>query len=70
MWLFLSRRIRLWLLLTVLVPLGTRLLRTLGRKLEEGKGPSAISRNLIKAGDLAENGAAKLRGRRGASTRR
>ncbi|KQS60912.1 hypothetical protein ASG36_08750 [Geodermatophilus sp. Leaf369] len=64
MWLFISRRIRMYLLLTVLVPLGTRVLRSLGRKLESKNGPSAISKNLIKAGDLAENGAAKLRGRR------
>ena len=64
MWLFISRRIRMWLLLTVLVPLGTRVLRSLGRKLESKNGPSAISKHLIKAGDLAENGAAKLRGRR------
>ncbi|MCW2584190.1 MAG: uncharacterized protein JWQ53_2980 [Klenkia sp.] len=64
MWLFISRRIRMWLLLTVLVPLGTRVLRSLGRALESRKGPSAVSRNLIKAGDLAENGANKLRGRR------
>ena len=70
MWLFISRRIRMWLLLTVLVPLGTRVLRSLGRRLERAKGPSAVSRNLIKAGDLAEQGAGRLRGKRDTGTRR
>lgn len=70
MWLFISRRIRMWLLLTVLVPLGTRVLRALGRRLERSKGPSTVSRNLIKAGDLAEQGSNRLRGKRGTGTRR
>lgn len=70
MWLFLSRRLRTWVLLTVLVPVGTRVLRSLGRRLERRNGPSAVSRNLIKAGDLAEQGANRLRGKRGSRTTR
>ena len=31
MWLFLTRRLRMWLILTVLVPFATGVLRTVGR---------------------------------------
>ncbi len=65
MWLFLTRRLRMWLLLTVLVPLGTKVLRSAGLALRRRNGPGTVSDGLIKAGDLAERGAGRLRGRRG-----
>jgi hypothetical protein len=64
MWLFLSRRLRTWLILTVLVPLTTGLLRRAGRSLERRNGPSRVSRALLRAGDLGDRARATLRGRR------
>lgn len=52
MWALLSSRLRTWLLLTVAVPLVSRLLRTAGARLEARRGPSNLSRGLRKAGDL------------------
>jgi hypothetical protein len=54
MWLFFTRRLRVWLILTVLVPLATGLLRRVGRALEARSGPSGLSRALLGAGDLGE----------------
>jgi hypothetical protein len=67
MWLFLTRRLRMWLILTVLVPLGTGLLRRVGRTLERRTGPTGVSRALLRAGDLGERARATLRGRRPAA---
>jgi hypothetical protein len=64
MWFFLMRRVRLWLLLTVVVPLASGLLRRIGQALERRNGPSAVSRTLIRAGDLADRTRARLRGGR------
>ena len=63
MWLFLTSRLRTWLLLTVVVPLATRLLRQVGRALERRTGPSRISRALLWAGDVGDSGRRRLRGR-------
>jgi hypothetical protein len=64
MWLFLTRRLRMWLILTVVVPLTTGLLRRVGRALERRRGPSGVSRALLKAGDLGDRARATLRGGR------
>jgi hypothetical protein len=64
MWLFFTRRLRMWLILTVLVPLATGLLRRIGRGLERRNGPNAVSRTLVRAGDLGESARATLRGGR------
>jgi len=64
MWLFLTRRLRMWLILTVVVPLTTGLLRRVGGALERRNGPSAISGALLKAGDLGDRARATLRGGR------
>jgi hypothetical protein len=64
MWLFLSRRLRMWLILTVLVPLTTGVLRRLGTSLERRRRPSALSRTLLRAGDLGDRARATLRGGR------
>jgi hypothetical protein len=64
MWLFLSSRLRTWLVLTVVVPLATGLLRRLGQGLERRRGPSAVSRALLKAGDLGDRALSTLRGGR------
>ena len=63
MWLFLSRRFRMWVVLTLLAPLATRLLRSLGETLERRNGPSAISNGLLKAGDLGERARVRLGGK-------
>jgi hypothetical protein len=60
MWLFFSRRLRMWLILTVLVPLTSGLLRRVGRTLERRNGPNRVSRALLGAGDLGD----RVRGRR------
>jgi hypothetical protein len=65
MWLFLSSRLRTWLVLTVVVPLATGLLRRLGQGLERRRGPSSVSRALLRAGDLGDRARATLRGKRG-----
>ncbi|RZU33899.1 hypothetical protein [Blastococcus saxobsidens] len=62
MWLFLTARLRTWLLLTVVVPLATGLLRRIGRALERRGGPSRISGALLKAGELGDRARATLRG--------
>jgi len=64
MWLFFSRRLRMWLILTVLVPLTTGLLRRIGRGLERRHGPSSVSRGLLRAGDFGDRARATLRGGR------
>jgi len=64
MWLFFSRRLRMWLILTVVVPLTTGVLRRVGRSLERRRGPSGASRALLKAGDLGDRARATLRGGR------
>lgn len=64
MWLFLSRRLRTWLVLTVLVPLATGLLRRVGRALERRNGSTGVSRALLRAGDLGDRARATLRGGR------
>jgi hypothetical protein len=64
MWLFLTRRLRVWLILTVLVPLATGVLRRIGRALERRNGPSGVSRALVGAGDLGDRARMHLRGGR------
>jgi hypothetical protein len=64
MWLFFTRRLRMWLILTVVVPLTTGLLRRIGRALERRRGPSGASRALLRAGDLGDRARATLRGSR------
>ena len=64
MWLFLTRRFRTWLILTLVVPLATGLLRRLGEALERRNGPSSVSNGLLRAGQLGDRARARLRGRR------
>jgi len=64
MWLFFTRRLRMWLILTVVVPLGTGVLRRVGHALERRTGPSSVSRGLLKAGDLGDRARSTLRGGR------
>jgi hypothetical protein len=64
MWLFFTRRLRMWLILTVLLPLTTGVLRRIGRRLERHSGPSGVSRALLKAGDLGDRARSTLRGGR------
>ena len=64
MWLFLTRRLRVWFIVTVLVPLATGLLRRVGQTLERRRGPNPVSRALLQAGDLGDRARARLRGGR------
>jgi hypothetical protein len=64
MWLFFTRRLRMWLLLSVLVPIATGVLRRLGQALERRGGPTRVSRALLKAGDLGDRAREALGGRR------
>jgi hypothetical protein len=64
MWLFLTRRFRTWLLLTVVVPLATGLLRRVGETLQRRTGSTPITRTLLRAGDLGDRARATLRGGR------
>ena len=64
MWLFLTSRLRTWLLLTVVVPLATGLLRRVGQVIERRTGATSVTRALYKAGDLGDRARATLRGGR------
>jgi hypothetical protein len=63
MWLFLTRRFRMWVLLTVLAPLATEVLRRLGRTLEHRNGPTALSNGLLRAGDVGDRARVRLGGK-------
>jgi hypothetical protein len=63
MWLFFTRRLRAWLMLTVVLPLATGLLRRVGRALEARSGPTRVSRALLGAGDLGNRVRSRLTGR-------
>jgi hypothetical protein len=63
MWLFLTRRFRMWVLITVLAPLATGVLRRLGLALQQRKGPTTLSNGLLQAGDLGERARVKLGGK-------
>jgi len=63
MWLFLSRRLRTWLILTLVLPLGTGALRRVGRALERRNGPSRISNGLLRVSALGDRARMRLRGR-------
>ena len=60
MWLFISRRLRMWLILTVVVPLASGLLRNLGLAVQRRGGPPAVSNALLKAGTLADRAQQRL----------
>jgi hypothetical protein len=64
MWLLLTRRFRLWLILTVLAPLATGVLRRAGEALQHRRGPSVVSDTLLKAGELGDRARARFRGGR------
>jgi hypothetical protein len=63
MWLFLTRRFRMWVILTVLAPFAVRVLRQLGQTLERRNGPSTISNGLLKAGDLGDKARVRMGGK-------
>jgi hypothetical protein len=64
MWLFLTRRFRTWLLLTVLVPVATGVLRRLGQTLQQRNGPTSLSNGLLRASDLGDRARSRLGGGR------
>jgi hypothetical protein len=64
MWLFFTRRLRMWLILSVVVPLTSGVLRKVGRRLERRNGPSKVSRALLQAGELGDRARSALGGRR------
>jgi hypothetical protein len=64
MWFLLVSRLRTWLLLTVVVPLATGLLRRAARTLERRTGSTSVTRALYKAGDLGDRARTMLRGGR------
>ena len=63
MWLFLSRRLRMWVLVTLFLPVASGLMRRAGEALQRRNGPSTFSDALLKAGDLGDRARARLRGR-------
>jgi hypothetical protein len=63
MWLFFTRRLRTWLIVTLLLPLATGMLRRLGEALERRNGPTAVSNGLLRVGALGDRARARLRGR-------
>lgn len=54
MWLFLSRRLRTWLFLTVALPLVAKVLQGAGNAIERRRGPSTLTRTLCKAGNALD----------------
>jgi hypothetical protein len=63
MWLFLTRRLRTWLILTLVLPLATGVLRRIGQALERRNGPTAVSNGLLRVGALGDRARTRLRGR-------
>ena len=63
MWLLLTRRLRTWLTVTLLLPVATGVLRRLGETLERRGGSTTLSRGLLRAGALGDRARARLRGR-------
>jgi hypothetical protein len=63
MWLLLTRRLRTWLIVTLLLPVATGLLRRLGETLERRRGSTGLSRSLLRAGALGDRARYRLRGR-------
>ena len=63
MWLFLTRRLRTWLLITLVLPVATGLLRRLGQILERRNGPSKVSNGLLRVGALGDRTRQRLRRR-------
>lgn len=61
MWLFLSRRLRTWLLLTLVLPLASSLVRKIGEALQRRNGPSGLSNAFLKAGALGDRARGRLR---------
>ncbi|MEI4272618.1 hypothetical protein TEK04_12880 [Klenkia sp. LSe6-5] len=55
MWLFLTRRLRMWLLLSVGAPLLAKLLQRVGSSLERRTGPTTLSRALCKGGEFIDS---------------
>ena len=51
MWVLFTRRLRMWLLASVALPLIGWLLGRVGTALEQRRGPSRVSRTLVSAGD-------------------
>jgi hypothetical protein len=64
MWLFLTRRLRTWLVLSVLVPVAGGVLRRAGETLQHRNGPSGLSSALLKGADLSDRARRGLRGGR------
>jgi hypothetical protein len=64
MWAFLSRRLRTWLVLAVAVPLGAKVLRRAGEKLEERQGPTTVSKGLRNSGEFLQGLGRRGNGRR------
>ncbi|RFU20234.1 hypothetical protein [Geodermatophilus marinus] len=64
MWLFLTRRLRTWLLLTVLVPLATGTVRRVADALQRRTGSTPATRALHRASDLGDRARDTLRGGR------
>lgn len=66
MWVFLTARLRQWVLLAVLLPLVTRLVRALRRGMEARSGPTRLTRALATVEKLGgRDGRKDGRGRRG-----
>jgi transposase len=63
MWLFLTRRLRTWLIITLLLPVATGLLRRLGHALERRTGPTAVSNAILRVGALGDGARARIRSR-------
>ena len=64
MWLFLTRRFRMWVILTLLAPVATKALRGLGQTLERRKGhPTTLSSGLLRAGELGERARVRMGGK-------
>jgi hypothetical protein len=53
----------MWVLLTVLAPLATGIIRRIGQALERRNGPTAVSNALLKTGDVGERARVKLGGK-------
>jgi hypothetical protein len=55
MWVLLSSRLRMWVLLSVVVPLLAAVARFAARRIEQSRGPSRLTQVLHSVGNFGRN---------------
>lgn len=70
MWVFLTARLRQWVLLSVVLPVLGAVARAIGERIERRRGSTRLSRGLQKVGSLGRRSSTATSSRRGRRARR